>query len=235
MFLFNDISSLFTGWWFPLTYRNTNIRSVTKKLLKTVMNCQASQDKVNESHHMENARVLPLTSHSMGKCNKTHCMGKTLEISTHIFLIVWVLFSHPIPTLCYTSSLGKFMGFPINFLWCRKKNTAKPIELEEPGKLLPIISPKYGYLFFINFPSYGIIYHMEKAWLFPSISICSHQFLFIPKSGDSFKEQREKTDKVNSVFKKKKSIPDTLELKQNISKEEERGCNFIKKRNLNIY
>ena len=51
----------------------------------------------------------------MGKCNKTHGMGKVWEIDTHTFSIVWVLFSHQIPILWYTSSYGKCMCFPINF------------------------------------------------------------------------------------------------------------------------
>ena len=62
-------------------------------------------------------------------------------------------------------------------------------------------------------------------------------FLLVPKSADSFKEQTEKTDKVKSVFlKKKKSIPDMLELKATyIKKRRGHGCNFITKRNIIIY
>ena len=51
----------------------------------------------------------------MGKCNKTHSMGKVWEIGTHTFPIVWVLFSHLIPSLWYTTAYEKCMGFPINF------------------------------------------------------------------------------------------------------------------------
>ena len=71
--------------------------------------------KKNESHHMGNVWVLQSTFHSTGKCNKTHCMGKTWEIGTHTFPIVRALFSHLIPILWYTSSYGKSTGFPINF------------------------------------------------------------------------------------------------------------------------
>ena len=73
-----------------------------------------SQEKISESHHMRNAWVLPSTSHSTWNCNKTHCKeGVGEEISTHTFPIVWVLFSNPIPIICYTSSYGKYMGFPL--------------------------------------------------------------------------------------------------------------------------
>ena len=51
----------------------------------------------------------------MGKCNKTHGMRKALEIDNHTFPIVWVLFSHPIPILWYTSAYEKCMCFPIKF------------------------------------------------------------------------------------------------------------------------
>ena len=48
---------------------------------------------------MENAWVSPSISHSTRKFNKTHHMGRTREIGTHTFPIVWVLFfpvdSHP--------------------------------------------------------------------------------------------------------------------------------------------
>ena len=36
-------------------------------------------------HHMRNAWVCPSTSHSMGKSNKTHPVGRTWEIGTHTF------------------------------------------------------------------------------------------------------------------------------------------------------
>ena len=62
---------------------------------------------------MGNAWVFSSISHSMGKCNKTHRMGKTWEIGIHTFPIVWALFSHPIPILWYTSLHGKCMGFHI--------------------------------------------------------------------------------------------------------------------------
>ena len=85
-----------------------------RKLSKDIKNCE-TQEKNNESHHMESAWIFPSISHSTGKCNKTHCMGRTWETGTHTFPIVWVLFFYPTPILSYTSSYGKWMGFPINF------------------------------------------------------------------------------------------------------------------------
>ena len=51
-----------------------------------------------------------------------------------------------------------------------QENKARSIELREPGKLVPILFPKYGYFFFIRFPSYSIFYHTGNAQFFPSIS-----------------------------------------------------------------
>ena len=42
-------------------------------------------------------------------------MEKVWEIDTHTFPIVWMLFSHPITILWYTSAYGECMGFPVNF------------------------------------------------------------------------------------------------------------------------
>ena len=38
-------------------------------------------------------------------------------------------------------------------------------------------------------------------------------FLLVPKSGDFLKEQTEKTDKVNSIFLKEKSVPGSLKFR----------------------
>ena len=40
-------------------------------------------------HHMGNAWVSSLISHSTGKCSKTHCMGRTWEVGIHTFPIGW--------------------------------------------------------------------------------------------------------------------------------------------------
>ena len=45
-------------------------------------------------HHMGNAWVSPSISESMGKCNKTHRMGRTWEIGAHTFPILWAHFFH---------------------------------------------------------------------------------------------------------------------------------------------
>ena len=45
-------------------------------------------------HHMGNAGVSLPISHCTRKCNKAHRMGRTWEIGTHTFSIVWILFSH---------------------------------------------------------------------------------------------------------------------------------------------
>ena len=42
-------------------------------------------------------------------------MGKVWEIDNHTFPIIWVLFSHLILILWYTSAYRKCMVFPINF------------------------------------------------------------------------------------------------------------------------
>ena len=44
-------------------------------------------------HHMGNAWVFSSIPHSMGNVSKTHRMGKSWEIGSHTFPIVWVLFS----------------------------------------------------------------------------------------------------------------------------------------------
>ena len=190
-------------------------------------------------HHMGNAWVFPSISHNTGKCNKTHCMGKTWEIGNHTFPIVWVLFSHPIPILWYTSSYGKCMGFPINFPQHEKiqqnpsygeglgnwysyfshsmgaflqpdshpvtyfitwemlrfphkfpialENAAKSIELREPGKLVPILSPKYGY--FLPSDFHPMVY--PTPWKMHGFS---HQFPIapVPDAGTKSKTYQKK-------------------------------------------
>ena len=101
-------------------------------------------------------------------------------------------------------------GFPHQFpvAW---ENAVKSIELGEPRKLVPIFSLTYGNFSSIRCPFYGIhCYHMGNAWFFPSkyLSGCFSTalfFLLVPKSIDSLKEKTEKTDKVNSFFKKRKA------------------------------
>ena len=44
-----------------------------------------TQEKINQCHHMGNAQIFASISHSKGKYNKTHVMGKVWEIDTHTF------------------------------------------------------------------------------------------------------------------------------------------------------
>ena len=97
-------------------------------------------------HHMGNAWVFPSISHSTGNCNKTHCMGRTQEIGTHTFPIVWVLFSHLIPILWHTSLHGKCMGFPINFPQ-HEKIQQHPTYGEDMGNCYSYFSHSMGAFF----------------------------------------------------------------------------------------
>ena len=92
--------------------------------------------------HMGNAWVSPLISHSTGKCNKTHSMGKVCEIYNHTIPIVWVLFFHLSPILWYTLAYGKCMGFPHKFptVW---ENATKPMLWEKSGKSKAGFPQKY--------------------------------------------------------------------------------------------
>ena len=71
---------------------------------------------------------LPMVYFSIGKCmrflnnfpqygkvQQNAWYGESLGIDTHTFFIVWVLFSHSIPILWYTSLYEKCMGFSMNF------------------------------------------------------------------------------------------------------------------------
>ena len=71
-----------------------------------------------KSYQIVNAWVFPLTFYNLGKCSKTHRIGRAWEIGTHTFLIALVHF------------------------------------------------------FFIRFPCFGILHHMQNAWVAPSICHC---------------------------------------------------------------
>ena len=126
-------------------------------------------------HHVGNAWVFSSISHSTGKCNNTHCMGKTQKIGNHAFPIAWVLFYHPIPILWYTSSYGKIYGFSYEFLIVQE-NSTKPILWGGPAKLVLILLPQYGCFFPIQFTSCGMLHYMGNAWVFPSISYSTKKF-----------------------------------------------------------
>ena len=53
-----------------------------------------------------------------------------------------------------------------------REHVAKPILWGELGKLIAILFAKYGWFSPIRFQSYGILYHMEIAWVLPSMSHC---------------------------------------------------------------
>ena len=77
----------------------------------------------------------------------------------------FLLDSHPVVHLIICAMHGILHRFPI--AW---ETAAKSMELRKPGKLVPTFSPKYGYFSSIRFASYGKLYHMGNAWLFPSVS-----------------------------------------------------------------
>ena len=92
-------------------------------------------------------------------------LGNWYSYFCHSMSIFFPLDSHP---MVYFVT-WKMDGFPHQFSTAQE-NEAKSIKLQEPGKLVPILSPKYEYFPSIRFLSYGILYHMGNAWLFPSIS-----------------------------------------------------------------
>ena len=70
---------------------------------------------MNQCHYVENAWVFTSVFHGTAKCNKTHRIGRTWEIGTHKFPIIWVLFlpcdSHP--TVYFIT--WEIHGFPHQF------------------------------------------------------------------------------------------------------------------------
>ena len=88
--------------------------------------------------------------------------GRFWEISTHTF------FSHQIPILWYTSSLGKWMGFPINFPQHRKM-----IQNPSNWKILENWYPYFPQSMstFLPLDSYPMVYF--TIW---EMHDCSHQF-----------------------------------------------------------
>ena len=130
-------------------------------------------------HHMRNARIFSSVSHSTVNNRKTHRMGKAWEIDSwenprkpivcgepgKLILILFPqhgcffpLDSHPMLYFI----IFKIHGIPhqLSRAW---ENAVKSIELGQPGKLVPIFSPTYGYFSSIRFPFYGILYHMGNA------------------------------------------------------------------------
>ena len=129
--------------------------------------------------------VFSSISYSLWKGWKTHQMGKAWKLVPKkvlqnriicaearklvLILFPWYRCSFLIRFTCFgilymlnswvSPSISHSMG-----------KCSKSIKLGEPGKLVPIFSWMYGYFSSIRFRSYGILYHMGSAWLFPSIS-----------------------------------------------------------------
>ena len=120
-------------------------------------------------HHMKNAWASPSISHSTGKSNNTHRMRENLgnwySYFSHSMGAFFPLDSHPMLYFITWEMHGFLHQFSLAL-----ENAAIFIELGEHGKLVHILSPKYGYISPIRFPSYGILYHMGNASLLPSIS-----------------------------------------------------------------
>ena len=119
-------------------------------------------------HHLENAWASRSISHTTRKCNKTHHMGRTWEIGTHTFPIVWVVFSHQIRIVWYTSWYGKCMGFPISFPQYRKMQQ-NPSSRENLGNWYSYFSHSIDAVFPLD--SHFMVYFI--TW---EVHVFSHQF-----------------------------------------------------------
>ena len=130
---------------------------------------------------MGNAWVSQSVSHSTGKCNKTHCMGRTWEIGAHTFPMLWALFFsrfpfygilHHMGNVCVFSLISHNLGkdsqnHRMGKVWeiGSRKYPTKPILCWEPGKLYSYFSHSIS----IRFTFYGILY-MWNTWVSPSTS-----------------------------------------------------------------
>ena len=84
----------------------------------------------------------------------SHSMGAFFALDSHLLAYFVIREMH---------------GFPHQSLIVRE-NATKPFVWGEPGKLVLILFPYYGWFFPTRFPSYGILLHMGNAWVSPSIS-----------------------------------------------------------------
>ena len=116
---------------------------------------------------MRNAWIFPSFSHSTGKCNKTHRMGRTWEIGTQTFPMVWVLFYHLISILWYTSSYEKCMSFSVNFPYTGKCNKSHRMRRtwEIGTRTFPIVQVLFSH----SIPILWYLHYVGNAWVFPSI------------------------------------------------------------------
>ena len=108
-------------------------------------------EKINESYRMGNALAFQSISHRTGKRIKTHVMGKTWEIATHTFPILWVFFflSNSNPTVYFI--IWEMHGFPHQFPIARENATKHIIgrNWEISTNTFPIV----WVLFPIQFPA----------------------------------------------------------------------------------
>ena len=132
-------------------------------------------EKINKSSNTGNAWVFPKISHSTRKWNKTHQMERTWDTGTHNFPIVWVLFSHPILILWYTSSYVKWVSSPLishSTRICKKNIMGRTWgTLGKPGRAVgshtfPIVFVVFSYLI----PILWYTSSLGKQMSFPSIS-----------------------------------------------------------------
>ena len=107
-------------------------------------------------HHLGNAWVSPSISHDAGKCSKTHCMGRTWEIGTHIFPVVWVLFSIRFPCYGILHRMENAWVFSSNFPQ-HQKNEQNPSNGKSLGNQFPYFFHKMG-VFFFPLDSHPVVY-----------------------------------------------------------------------------
>lgn len=122
-------------------------------------------------HHKRNAQVFPPMSHSIEKGNKTHLMGRAQKVGTHTFPKVYPYFSQSIAVSIPSDS------YPLVYFITQKmhvahhqypltwENAAKYIIGGEPGTLVPILFPKYGWFSSIRFP-FCEMFHCMKIQTF---------------------------------------------------------------------
>ena len=144
---------------------------------------------------MGNECVFSSISHSMRRGSKYHQMEKAWEIGSHTFSILCVFFSNYTPVLWFTSSCGKWMGFPINSI-SHVKMQRNPSNCESLGNWYQYFPQTMGY--FLPPDSYPMVYFTtwemhekmqqnppcERSGHFSTVSFSQ----VIPKSGDSLKE-----------------------------------------------
>ena len=119
-------------------------------------------------HHMGNARVCPLISHSTEKCNKTHHMWRNWEIGTHSssysICAFFPLDSHPVVYFIVWEMDGFCHCFPIS--WKRQQNASSQ---ESMGSWFPCSFYSMG-VFCIRFHSCGMLHYMGNTCAFSASS-----------------------------------------------------------------